>query len=61
MRLQLLYEATLLAAAGAIFVEFLDPLSAYLMVGFTLFVLAYEILDKLGILGKHRVRTVKSS
>jgi hypothetical protein len=52
MRLHLLYEGTLLTAAAAIFVEFLDPISAYFMVGMAMLILGVEILDKLDIIGR---------
>jgi len=52
MRLHLLYEGTLLTAAAAIFVEFLDPISAYFMVGTAMLILGVEILDKLDIIGR---------
>jgi hypothetical protein len=50
MRLHILYEATLLTAAAAIFVEFLDPIAAYFMVGMAMLILGVEILDGLGVL-----------
>jgi len=50
MRLHLLYEATLLTAAAAIFVEFLEPISAYFMVGIAMLILGVEILDGFGVL-----------
>jgi len=52
MKLHILYEGVLLAAAAAIFVEFLDPISAYFMVGMTMLILGVEILDKLDIIGR---------
>jgi len=52
MKLHILYEGTLLTAAAAIFVEFLDPLFAYFMVGMAMLVLGVEILDKLGIIAR---------
>jgi len=59
MKLQILYEAVLLAAAAQIFVEFATPISAYFMVGMAIVILWVEILDKLDIIAKvsHFMRT----
>jgi len=40
----------LLTAAAAIFVEFLEPISAYFMVGIAMLILGVEILDGFGVL-----------
>jgi len=50
MRLHLLYEAVLLAAAGHIFAAFAPPIAAYFMVGIVLVILGVEILDGFGVL-----------
>jgi len=52
MRLQLLYEATLLAAAAHIFAVYAPPIPAYIMVGMAMSILGVEILDGLGIIEK---------
>ena len=50
MRLQMLYEATLLAAAAHIFAAFAPPIAAYFMVGIAMLILGVEILDGFGVL-----------
>jgi hypothetical protein len=52
MRLHVLYEGVLLAAAAQIFVEFAAPISAYFMVGMAMLILGVEILDKLDIIAR---------
>jgi hypothetical protein len=52
MKLHIVYEGVLLAAAAQIFVEFAPPMSAYFMVGIAMLILGVEILDKLGIIAR---------